>query len=321
MATIFNSTDCTTNRKNTGFSDCFADITSILGFFIVPSSFNLDADDLVSKATALAALQAAALSDTKGSRIYPVHQLKNPADSSEDTTKQTFSDGSQAVVREGLMMWDFQVTSGGLCLHKSLRTHNQNGGYIIFYDANFTLYGWAKNAGEIWGVPLNFLWTKPWKMNDGSNVTAYMVGMAFAPRYVNEAIGYAKMDSTLEAITGIQDVVLTEVAFDDETGVAEVSALLECGATNMAEIYGAELDVAGAWVAENALTGETITIDAVSVIGGIDPRFQITFDVDDPHYPASGTILLSMAALSVLEALGVEGFESNELELVTTSSS
>ncbi len=89
----------------------------------------------------------------------------------------------------------------------------------------------------------------------------------------------------------------------------------------MAELYGAELAVAGAWKAVNALTGAAVTIDSVEVIGGIDPRFEITFDTADTDYPADGSILLSLAAVSVIDALGVEGFESNELELLTTASS
>ncbi len=320
MATIFNSVDCTTDLKNLGFGDCVADLKNIIGGFKVPGTFKLDAADLATKATALAALAAAAASDVKGSRIYPIHRLKNPTDNTEDTTKQSFSDGSQAVVREGLNMWGFQVTNGGLCLHKSLRTHKQNGGYFIFYDADFTIIGWKKNEGEIWGVPLNFFWPKPWKMNDGSNVTNYSFDMAFEPRYVNEAVGYARLDSTLEGIEGLQDVVLAESAFDGDTGVAEVTALTECAATNMATLYGTELAVAGAWVATNAETGAAITIDTVTVIGGSDPRFEITFDTGDGDYPTDGTILLSLAAVSVLEGLGVEGFESNELELVVGAS-
>lgn len=321
MATIFNSTDCTTSRKNTGFGDCFADPKGVLGAFYVPSSFRLTAADLATKETALAALDAAAWFDSKGQRIFPVHRLKNPTDNSDEKTVQTFSDGSEAVVREGLMKWMFQVTNGGLCIHKALRTHNQNGGYFIFYDADFTLFGWAKNPGEIWGIPCNYIWSDPWRMNDGSNVTAYMISMAFAPRYVNEAVGYAKLDSTLESIEGIQDISLDELSFDENTGVAEISAATDCAAVNIADLYGSELAVAGAWTAINASTGSAITIDAVSVVGGSDKRFQLTLDTADTDYPSGGTILISLAAVSVLDGLGVSGFESDTVQLETTSSS
>lgn len=321
MSTIFNTVDCTTNRKNTGFGNCFADPKLILGFFEVSSSFKLDADDLASVTTALAALRAASADDNKGTRIFPVHRLKNPTNNSDDKTIQTYSDGSESVVREGLNKWSFQFTNGGLCLNKSLRTHNQNGGYFIFYDSDFTLFGWEKVAGEIWGIPLNYLWTDPWKANDGSNATIYMISFAFAPRYVNEGVAYARLDSTIEGIEGLQDVTLTEVSFNDDTGIAQISALLECGAVNMAELYETELAAVGMWTAENASTGSAITISAVSVVGGTDKRFQLTFSTADPDYPDDGTILVSFAAPSVLDAAGVEGYESNELELVTSTSS
>lgn len=321
MSTIFNSTDCTTTRKNTGFGDCFADPKLIIGAFLVSSSFKLAGADLASIEAAIAALRAAAANDTKGSRIFPIHRLKNPANSGGEKTTQEFSDGSVAVVREGILNWTFQFTNGGLCLQKALRSHNQNGGYFIFYDAEFTLFGWQKVAGEIWGVPANFIWTDPWMMNDGSNVTAYKINLAFGPRYVNEGVGYARLNSTIEGIEGFEDITLTEIAFDDVTGIAEVSALLDCGAVNMAELYGTELAAPGMWVAENGETGEDVTITAVSVIGGTDKRFQIEFDTADPHYPVDAVILLNLAAPSVLDAGLVEGYESDAIELEVSSSS
>lgn len=313
MATIFNSYDCTTFRKNTGFGDCFADPKLILGGFLVPKNFRLAGADLASKEAAITALRAAAVADSKGQRIFPVHGFKNPQDNTDETTKQTFSDGSEAVVREGLMKWMFQITTGGLCVHRSLRTHNQNGGYFIFYDADFTLYGWAKNPGEIWGVPCNYLWTQPWRMNDGSNVTNYMIEMAFAPRFVNEGVGYARLEATIEGIQGLQDVSLTQLSFNAITGVAEISAQTECSAVNMAELYGAELSNAAAWNVINGSTGEPVAIDAVAVTGGTDKRFQLTLDTNDADYPSNGTVLVSLAAVSTLDGLGVEGFESNQV--------
>lgn len=322
MGTILNTVDCTTSRKNTGFGSCFADVKQIKGGFLVDSTFKLSGADLASVTAALAALRAAAVNDNKGLRIFPVHRFKNPQNNSDEKTVQAFSDGAEAVVREGLQKWMFQVTNGGLCIHKSLRTHNQNGGYFIFYDADFTLFGWQKNIGELWGIPCNYIWTEPWRMNDGSNVTAYMLSMAFEPRYVNEGVAYIKLNSTLEGIEGLQDIALELDSFDDVTGVAEVYARLECGATNIAALYGAELDVAGAWLAENAETGEPVTIQAVAVVGaGDSKRFQLTFNTGDTDYPDNGTILLSMEAPSVLDGLGVEGFESNTIELVTSTSS
>jgi hypothetical protein len=321
MSTIFNSTDCTTTRKNTGFADCFADPKLIIGAFLVSSSFKLSGAELASKEAAITALRAAAADDNKGQRIFPIHRLKNPANSGGDKTTQEFSDGSIAVVREGILNWTFQFTNGGLCLQKALRSHNQNGGYFIFYDSEFTLFGWQKVAGEIWGVPANYIWTDPWMMNDGSNVTAYKINLAFGPRYVNEGVGYAKLDSTIEGIEGLEDVTLTEIAFDSDSGIAEVAALLDCGAVNMAELYGTELANPARWVAENGETGEDVTITAVSVIGGTDKRFQLTFDTADSDYPDSGVILISLAAPSVLDAAGVEGYESDAIELEVSASS
>ena len=321
MSTIINVTDCTTSRKNLGYGDCVVDVKQIIGAFLVPSTFKLDAAALASKATAIAALRAAAADDNKGRRIFPIHKLKNPQNNSDDKTVQSFSDGSEAVVREGLQKWMFQITAGGLSLHSALRTHNQNGGYFIFYDSNFTIYGWQKNEGEIWGIPCDHVWADPWRANDGSNTTNYGWGVAFAPRYVNEGVGFAIIDSTIEGIEGLQDVKLTEVAFDGDTGVAEVAAVLERGGTNMAELYGTELAAVGMWNASNASTGNAITIEAVSVMSGSNPRFQVTLDNADTDYPTAGTILLSLAAPSVLDAAGVEGFESNEIELATTASS
>ncbi len=49
-------------------------------------------------------------------------------------------------------------------------------------------------------------------MNDGSNVTGYMFEIAYESRYTNDGLQFAQLDSTLEGVTGLQDVELAEVA-------------------------------------------------------------------------------------------------------------
>lgn len=322
MGTIYNNINCVVNRKNVGYGDCVLEPKQVIGIFKVPGSFRLDATDLQSVEATIAKLRQYALYDNKGNRIYPVMQLKNPQNNSDDKTVQAFSDGTEAVVREGLQKWMHQVTAGGLGLHSALRTHNENGGYILILDAAFTLYGWSKNKGEIWGVPLNWFWADAWRPNDGANVANFSFGYAFNPVYLNEAVGYCQLNTEVLGISGLKGIQLTEYSFDDATGVVEVNARLENGGTNMADLYGTELAAAGLWKASNAETGSAITVQTVTVVGaGESKRFQITLDDADADYPAAGSIILSMAAPSVLDAAGVEGYESDELTLTTGSSS
>src|ERR1700733_1565552 len=131
--------NCDTTRRNTGFGGCPVDWKLIAGCFLFDAPKVFSAPEI---AALQQTLQNLASSDTKSTRMYPVHNFVNPTDNTEATVYQTFSDGSKAKVRDGVYDWTFQITQGGFCLLQALKTHNSNGGtYALFYDKEFKILG------------------------------------------------------------------------------------------------------------------------------------------------------------------------------------
>lgn len=320
---IFNRVDCTGGGRNnnTGFGTCYLDPKLIIGGFDVPSTFKLTKEQLSTPAKTLAALTAAAKHDDPSQRIYPIHNFVNQADNSDDIVTRTTSDGSESVVRDGLTKWSFEFTVGGLALHRAERTHNQNGGYYIFYDSDFVIFGWGVNR-EILGIPLNYKWFKPWKMNDGSNPAIYALSMAFQPRYINEEGGFAKINSGLQTVRGLRDIQIVLNEFNSDEGTGNFSLLTEDSAYNLYDLYSTEFADEALYNLINSQTGEVVDILTVTKKAS-DKSFDFAIDTSDEDYPVDeGDIMvMTLVDVSVLEAAGIEGFEGLSMDLEIAANS
>lgn len=313
---MINSFVCQEVGSNTGIGDCSLEISKIVGFFLVSKNFVLSAADLATDAALQAALQTAASADLKASRIFPVHGLVDIADNSTDPTVQTFGYGPSVNVTDGFYDWTFPFLRGGICLLKALQAFNGSDKRPIFYDSNGLLFGW-KVGETLKGVPLNQFFAPPWKPNTGAAVMVTNVKMNFSPRYLNKELGFYKVtDFSIDSIDGLQNVVIKQTGTQAKP-VYKVKAFSGCAQSDM-NIFSAELANVARWVAKNAATGAVITISSVVAdtnIGG----WTVTLDSADPDYPAVGSIILSLAAPSVLSAAGVVGYESIPLTIVNAA--
>lgn len=309
---------CANNVANVGFGSCFLDMEQIVGAFIVPNGFSLSAADL-------ADLQTALIADTKVAvklnRVFPLHNFVQMTSNTEDKTVQSFNYGGKKVVREGDYDLTFEFTEGGLCLLKALRSFNSNGVWsVIFYDSKFRIFGTTGSTeGSLYGIPLKMLWANPWTPNDGTKTAMYAVQMVFEPRYINEDLAYAEADSYITDILGLQDIIITKNSWNEATGVANISVYSRCG-TNLYEVFPTELALAAVYTAANGVTGAAITVSSVAAVAATK-TFNVTVDTADPDFPA-GTqgVVLDLAAIAVLEANGIEGYESaGSITLPTTA--
>lgn len=309
---MINSFVCQPAGSNTGIGDCSLEISKIVGFFLVNKNFVLTAANLLADSALLAALQTASSADLKPSRIYPVHGLVDIADNSTDPTVQTFGYGPSVIVADGNYDWTFPFLRGGICLLKALQRFNGSDIRVIFYDSNGVLFGW-KVGETLKGVPLNQFFAPPWKPNTGAAAMVTNVKMNFGPRYLNEELGFYKVtEFAIDSVEGLQNVVLK--LSSAAKPVYKVKAFSGCAQVDMS-IYSTELANVARWAARNAGTGALITISSVVAdanIGG----WTLTLDSADPDYPAVGSILISLAAPSVLSAAGVVGYESIPLTIV-----
>lgn len=302
---------CDTNRRNTGYGGCPVDWNLIKGFFLFDSQQSFTPEQL---ANFQLTLQTMAWQDSKAGRAYPVHKLLNPTDGSEAAVYQTFSDGSQAKVRDGINKWSFQFTSGGFCLLQALQTHNGNGtAYVIFYDKNYTFLGTSLD-GELATIPMQVFNAETWKMNTGQAVAVYMVTFIFDPVYVNQLAEYTRVTFNPEVISGLQDIRLLVNSFNPSTGLVNVTVATECGGANLYDQYSSDL-VDDLWSAINDATGGVITISSVTPVPA-SKSFNVTLSTVDADYPTSGGLIgLSLVEPSLLDDAGIAGYEAEITQL------
>lgn len=309
---VMNITNCADDNKNTGFGTCTLDFGAIVGAFIMSRDVAFTEAQL---ADLRDSLDDASVAD-KPNRIYPFHGFEAITDNTEDPTFQTMASGRQVFIKEGNYNWIMQFIDGGLCLSNKLRSFNNGNWAALFYDQKGNLFGYKTQnevgADVIKGVPLDTLYTFPWKANDFSNVTQYRTQFSFKPSYVNEQIGFVQSDFPLSEVKGIKDVALTVTA-PLTAGVVGVDAHVSCGGDDLHATYATELAVVGAWVAKNKSTGAEIT---VTTVVSNATGWTVTLDTVDTDYPtAGGQLTLSLASASVLAGLNVEGFEGIPLTL------
>lgn len=307
-----NALNCAEDIKNTGFGTCTLDFGAIVGAFIMSRDVSFTTEEL---ADLQASLVADAIAD-KPARIYPVHGFEAITDNTEDPTFQTMASGRPVFIKEGNYNWIFQFIDGGLCLSNKLRSFNNGNWAALFYDQKGNLFGYqttdSEGAAILKGVPLDIIYTYPWKANDFSNVTQYRIQFSFKPHYVNQNIGFVQSDFPLSEIQGVKDVALT-VTSALAAGVVGVDANVSCGGDDLHELYATELAVVGAWEAKNKATGAIITITTVT---SNTTGWTVTLSAVDPDYPTAGNQLtLSLAKASVLSGLDVVGFEGLPLTL------
>lgn len=312
---FLNSLSCLQITANTGIGACPIDPKNITGVILAPKGFTLDA---TSASTLQTALEAAALSVTKSTRILPIYSLGEPKDSSEDVTIQSFNTGQKAVVREGYQDWTFQIIeSGGIDLLKKLRTLNVvNTAYDFFFvDSQNLLIGTIdpNSATNIKAIPSDggYFYAHPWKMNDGSKVAAYMIQFVFKPIYINEQLAYAQTNFSLQDnVKGLQDVTLNSPSTNATSGSYNLTATVVNGQINMHDAYGTILAAPGLWTAINTATGLAITILTVTS-NAVFNGWVIALDKTSPNYPTSGTVTFSLGAPATLSASSVLNYESN----------
>jgi len=306
---ILNQKDCLIAGGNTGFGDCFLDLKNIVGGILVPSDRAYSAAETESAATLLAAIQAD-ISAVAADRVYPLGTFEALTDNSEAPTIQTLGYGGIAVTREGLYNLSFQFIQGGLCLSKSLRKFNGSNRSVLLFDANGLLVGW-KSGTTLKGIPLDLFYQNPLKLNDGTNVTAYVLQIAFKPIYLNDSIGFVQMSlADLATLSGLQDIALSETTGSD-LPILKIKAKTGCSGLDLYDTFSTELASVPLWVARNAANGASLTITSV-VIDATLKAWTVT--VDSP--PVSGSVTITLAAPTVLAAAGIEGYEALTLTVV-----
>lgn len=307
MATLNKLTDLST-IGNTGVGGLFFDPKIITGAFLCPKGFELDI------ASVQANLIAATHNSTKRSRIYPIYDFLSPKDSTEQKTIQQFNTGAKKPVREGYNDWSFQYVQGGVDLLQKLRNFNGSLWDFIFVDSLNRLIGInGSTATKLRAVPSDggFFWADPWKSNDGTKVTEYMVQFVFNVKYLNSQLAFVEAGFDVQTtINGLQDVILA-VETGGTAGTYKLTAKTPVG-LNLAELYPTVMNVAARYAVKNPATGNAVTVLTVTVGTNVagDACFVLALDTSDTDYTAATNVSFDLVSPATLQAAGVDGYES-----------
>lgn len=310
---------CGADVKNTGICECYFDPKLITGAMFVPKNkvfTSAELADALIQTTLETAVRA-----VKSSRIFPFQPFEQVTDGTEAAVKQTFGYGGSVNIREGKVVWLFQFINGGLNLSNALRTFNHLiGKYnVIFIESQNTLIGTSrKDVTGAWGlagVPMIDIYTKPWGISDGANVSNYGIEFIFDPVYVNEKIAFKRVsiDSyLLSELMGLEDIKLIDLAGDEGNAAHTVGAETDCGSTDVYDLYADELAQAIAWIVKDA-AGATKAIASVTK----DPALKgWIIALTGPAVFADGdTIQLAAPSILSVPPISVSGYEADTLTL------
>lgn len=310
---------CGSDVKNTGICECFFDPTEIVGAIAVPKTRVFTNNELLD--ANIQETFADAIISVKTSRVYPFQGFAAITDNTEEPTQQTFGYGAIRTVREGNYNWLFQITQGGVNASNARRSFNGLTGKFnyIFFDAKNTLIGTSKLDANgdygLAGVPMEDIYTAPWRAADGSNVTNYSTRFTFKPPYINENIAFKKVATAslmLTELAGLEDIILEMVEVDG--AAATVRADTDCGSTDLFDLYADEFANEEAWVVKSA-AGDIKTITGVVANDG-PKNWTVTID---EAFENGDTIQLAAPTVLAVPPVSVVGYESNILTVALGS--
>lgn len=325
MSNNLSEIECLENVENTGVDACTFDPKMIVGVIMTPKRFQISLTAMTGgDAAVLTFIQDAILNDNKALRLFPINNLEGIADSSEALVVQTMPYGGKHVAREGMLDWTLQYVSGGLSLHKKLRSFNGNAYDFFLVDSSNQIIGTqgvdADGNTVLQAIPTDggFFWAAPWKAADGSKVTDYGIRLVFAPKYVNDFVEFYAFGSGYDLpslLLGIETVHLSSPSANATSGSYNVVGLTEDSKTNVVTLYPTQLAVGDLWTAQNAATGDAIEIVSVTVnqvVGGAGiPGFVVALLKTDANYPAAGGhVILSWVGPTELAAADIANMEA-----------
>lgn len=312
-----NSFNCSSFGANTGGGNCALVLGKVMGFFLVPKSFEIK-DDEFTDTGIIDALKEASEAAVFSNRIFPVHGIADVADNSAEDTQQTLGYGPIVTVQEGNYSWTFTLLGGGVCLQKKLRKFNGGNYATIFYDENGVLFG-QKVGTSLKGVPLVEFHAGKWGIATGTTIMSTTARFVVNPTYLNEKLGFYKLEDTslrFEDVVGLQDVNLSVAAHVGASLVFNIKATTGCDGEDLYDAFSTELADVTLWKAVNAATGADVTITSVTANPSLK-AFTVTLDSDDADKPATGgSIVISLKSPADLAAKGVIGYEGQPLKTV-----
>ncbi|HEY8969719.1 MAG TPA: hypothetical protein VIM64_11520 [Puia sp.] len=307
---MVNSKSCGIKSMNQGIGRCIQEFGMPTGLIYAPGDGKITEAQL---ATLKATLEANSLIDAPVSRWQPLGNLVNWEVANGDPRTETLPNNVTKYLGDGFPVYTARWDGGGFAMHLNRRklTNSQaSGKYFIIHNTSTIGGKVIKNTDgttDLQGLTMAQVFTLGRGFATATTSEIYSTAFAFDnTRQLNEDYGFIEADfDVLESMIAVTDVEL--IATNSTSTKWNVKALAGYAKADLSVYFPTELAAAGAWVARNETAGTTLTISAVAAKEGY---FELTLSAA----PTSGNKLsFKLAALSVLEPLGVVGYESEKV--------
>jgi hypothetical protein len=254
-----------------------------------------------------AALAAALIAPNREDRLYPVQNITNAEDLSQERQVQTTGYGDEIVTREKKTKTRWGILKGGLSLHKKLKVHSDVCVNVFEIDSKNRLRGYKDNDGNLCAFDLTQLYVDEPIILTGANLPYINIEPAYADNTQRLArfawINGDQENISLTTLVGLKDVELVTKVAVTVGGVIKVNGLVGATLANMRTLYGAALANEEAWVLKDK-NGATVTTTLAD-----DPAtdsYGVTVDNTVWAAAASGDeFTLQLATVAVLQAAPV----------------
>jgi hypothetical protein len=299
----------TSSTFNSGvpLADVIRDIP--YGLIFLDNGVEFDATDMASSAALIAAIDEATRA-ARGSRAYPLWDLKNFEDKSKEPVKGTLGNLSNADIQlvEGIPSFDFTHRKGEL-FHRALIEAETANLTVLIVDKKYVIYGTRTSADKLAGYTMaEFKCQLPkWQTPGQASSYPFSITLDSMAEY-KENGAFFQCDSSLVNISGIVPVILTQVSFVSSVLKVKPTTL---GGTNLAVTNGTNLTQATAWKVTNVTAGTFATVSAA--YDSATESMALTLSGTPFTGAASGDeFYVELAASAVLEAspINLDGYET-----------
>jgi hypothetical protein len=245
------------------------------------------------------------LHDPKGSRWYiffgpdvPIRRITN---NKEADVIFTADDGTQILIRYGVLNRAYGTTEGGLCFAQFLQSLNKSGySFIEIDNANQVLE--RKNVDDTFSaMKSTFVYSPSLDLADFKNPMFLNFQTSIKPEeYIGNGVIFQADDSSLMDLIGLADTAVTD-ATGSTTTLIKVGVETICAGTDLVALLGDDLAQITNFVVKKKSDGTLATVTAAAIVSG---HIQLT-----GTFTTATVYTVSLAAADILFANGVEGYE------------
>lgn len=260
---------CQSGFGNTGVSKCGYDLEQLKGIILMDKSKTYDLKTYATQAALMTVLQADAIKDKKGERIYPYLYVKGAVDATADNSIKESLYGDQVDVFHEQPRWTVTLDERGI---KSLANFdkfrlNKDLAVVAVFQGNAgnDVLMFVNADGVQKGANCSVYANKA--VLAGKNKGDKTITIAFEDHdlFLSDVMEFLPLSAGTKlrnSLSGIHDVKIVPIS---ATGTAIVVKVLDAhNDTDLGEMYEDELEQNGAWSLALASTGANVAITSVT---------------------------------------------------------